>query len=95
MTNDFVKLVTVWCTSLLLMNIFYMAFAYFEINIDSVDDKSDSCIVIGVFLHYFLLTSFCLSLIISIAQYIILNRNYFIIHNLLIKSVAASSSKVF
>ena len=93
MTNDFVKVVTVWSAFLLAMNTVYLAFAFFKIDQNNLQYKRISCITIGVLLHFFLIASFSLSSVITIVQYIFLNRVFYIIHNLLAKSIVFSLGK--
>ena len=63
------KIVVLWCISLLLMNIMYLVFSFFEPS--KVETEPDSCIAVGVLLHLFLLISFCFSLCINYCQYFV------------------------
>jgi hypothetical protein len=93
MSKQYLRLVTTWCFSILFMNCFYIAFSLFKFdddvkNMDS--SRKASCIAIGVFLHYFLLMSFCFSFTISVVQYIILCRSFKIYKHILLKAIVFS-----
>ena len=97
MSKQYLKLITVWCVNLLLMNCFYIAFSLYKIDdVSSINELSNSrkasCIAIGVLLHYFLLCSFLFSLTISIVQYIILCRSFKVYKHILIKAIVFSIS---
>jgi len=78
MSQQFLKVITTWCLTLLIMNCSYIAFNFFEItDIDEMTtSQQNSCIAIGVFLHFFLIASFCLAMSISIIQYFIFFKSF-------------------
>ena len=97
MSNQFLKIITTWCLSLLIMNGAYLAFTFFDFNVE-IDQmttyQKNSCIVIGVFLHFFLIASFCFALCISIIQYFIFYKSFKIFKFIYIKAVLFSLSKL-
>ena len=90
MTNEYLKIITFWCISLLLMDSMYLAFAFFKFDDTTIDSMSGSCIAIGVLLHYFLLSSFCFSLCITTIQYLLFYKIPKIRKFLLLKSILFS-----
>jgi hypothetical protein len=94
MSKQYLKLITMWCLSIFCMNIFYIAFSFFKFDDATNAGTRASCIVIGVFLHYFLIMSFCFSFTISVVQYIILCRSFKIYKYILLKAIIFSTSKL-
>ena len=92
MSNQFLKIITTWCFALLIMNSAYIAFTVYTIDdINKLTDlQKNSCIVIGVFLHFFLIASFCLALSISIIQYFIFYKSFKIFKMIYLKAVLFS-----
>lgn len=94
MSNQFLKVITTWCFSLLAMNGAYLAFAFFDFTETSASEmttiKKNSCIAIAVILHYFLLSSFCFALSISVIQYFIFFKSFKIFKHIYIKAVTFS-----
>ena len=80
MSNQFLRIITTWCISLLFMNAAYLAFTFFDFSVDSIEDltaqQTNSCIAIGVLLHFFLIASFCFALTISFIQYFIFFKSF-------------------
>lgn len=71
MSKQLLHLITIWCFSLVGMNVFYIVMSSVGNSASSYEAlKTGSCIVIGVMLHYFLLASFFFSLSISILLYL-------------------------
>lgn len=99
MSNQFLKVITTWCFSLLAMNAAYLAFAFFDFSETKASEmttaKKNSCIAIAVILHYFLLSSFCFALSISIIQYFIFFKSFKIFKHIYVKAVAFSLGKEF
>jgi hypothetical protein len=98
MSKQYLKLITSWCISILLMNCFYIVFSLYKIddvaNVKDLDSgRQATCIAIGVILHYFLLSSFCFSFAISVVQYVILCRSFKIYKYILFKSIIFALSK--
>lgn len=75
MYNQKLKLITTWCFVLLIMNAFYIAFAYVSSNAQSYNELNtksrDVCISIGVILHFSLLSSFFFSFLITLLYYVL------------------------
>ena len=90
MTNEYLKIITFWCVSLLLMDSLYLSFAFFNFDQPTTNSMRGSCIAIGVLLHYFLLSTFCFSLCISTIQYLIFYKIPKIRKFLLLKSIIFS-----
>ncbi len=92
MSQQFLKVVTTWCFTLLIMNSSYIAFTFYEIADVSLmtTSQQNSCIIIGVFLHFFLITSFCLAMSISIIQYFIFYKSFKIFKYIYLKAVLFS-----
>lgn len=98
MSNQFLRIITTWCISLLIMNGAYIAFTFFDFNGAEIDEmktsQRNSCIIIGVFLHFFLIASFCFALCISIVQYFIFYKSFKIFKFIYLKAVMFSLSKI-
>ena len=92
MSNQFLKLITTWCFSLLSMDIVYLAFTFFKF--DSANSLTASerngCIAIGVLLHFFLICSFCFSLSITSIQYFIFHKSFKIFKFIYVKAATFS-----
>ena len=100
MSKQYLKIITVWCTSLLVMNCVYIAFALFKfddvINVNDLSEyKKSSCIAIGVLLHYFLLASFCFTFTITLIQYFIVYKSFKIFNYIFLKSLLFSFGIIF
>ena len=99
MSNEFLKLITTWCLSLLIMDLVYVALASYSFNNAALSElltvQNQSCIAIGVLLHYFLLASFCFSLSITIIQYFIFSKSFEIYKFIYLKAMAFSLSKYY
>lgn len=98
MSKQYLKIVISWCCSLLLMNCLYIAFTFYKIdNVSSIDllteSQKESCIAIGVLLHYFLVTSFCFSFCITLIQFLIIYKSFKIFKFILLKSLIFSMGK--
>jgi hypothetical protein len=98
MSQQYLKIITTWCLSLLIMNCVYIAFSFYKFDNDSIENISDSnrssCIAIGVLLHYFLLVSFFFSLSITVLQYYIIYKCFKIIRFVYLKAFVFSFGKI-
>jgi hypothetical protein len=95
MSKQYLRIVIIWCFTILVMNSTYIAFSVFDFgDVVSIDDMSSSkkasCISIGVILHFFLLSSFCFSFSITILQFCIFYRSFKVIKFVLLKAAAFS-----
>ena len=90
MSNQFLKVITTWCFSLLAMNTVYLAFNFFDFKDNMSGGEKASCIAISVVLHFFLICSFCFALTISIIQYFIFFKSFTVVKFIYIKAVAFS-----
>ncbi len=90
-TNQFLKLLTTWCLILLILNVVYIVFATYDLaSIKTNLTVKNSCIAIGVLLHYFLICAFCFSLTITSIQYVMVNKTFKIIKFIYLKSTIFS-----
>lgn len=95
MSNDYLKMITAWCFSLLVMNCVYIAFSFFKFeDIDVKESRRASCIAIGVLMHYFLLSSFCFSVCITLVQFLIVYKSFKVFRFIFIKALAFSYGKI-
>ncbi|CAF1109283.1 unnamed protein product, partial [Brachionus calyciflorus] len=94
MSKDYLRIFTFWCFSLLIMNLLFIPFSLFK-N-DKIYDKKQNlqkngtCSIIGIFIHYFLLNSFCLSFCQTLIQYSFSKYPFKIYKNLFTKSIVFS-----
>ncbi len=90
MSSEYLKTITIWCFTLLLMNVFYVAFTFYSPFETGRDEMSSSqiqtCIAIGVMLHFTLLSSFLFTLAITCIQYLIFFKSFLIYSHLFVKS---------
>lgn len=94
MSKQYLKIISCWCLTLLIMNCVYIAFSLFKFeDVDINEQKKSSCIAIGVLLHYFLLCSFCFSLCITIIQFFIIYKSFKVFRFLFIKASLFSFGK--
>ena len=98
MSKQYLKIVVAWCFALLTMNCVFLAFTFYKIdNVSSVsnltESRKESCIAIGVLLHYSLLTSFLLSFCITLIQFLIIYKSFKIFKHIFIKSIVFSMGK--
>ncbi len=74
--------------SLLAMNVLYLLFSFLTWNTNLA-----MCMVVGILLHYFLLSSFAWMLCFSILQYLTFNKVLFVIKRFYLKSALFSFCK--
>ncbi|RNA36634.1 G-coupled receptor -like protein [Brachionus plicatilis] len=85
MFDYYIEILICLSISLFLLNLFYVIFSFLK-----WDENSNSCMTIGVLLHYFLLGSFSWMLSLSILQYFTFNRIFVTIQNYFIKALIFS-----
>ncbi|RNA17969.1 adhesion G- coupled receptor G7 [Brachionus plicatilis] len=96
MIKEYLFLFIIWCISLLIMNIIYIIFGFTKREYDFFPNRNDpdlsitKCMVIGPLLHFFLLNSFCLSISISIIQFLFIHKSLNSFKYLAIKSLVPS-----
>lgn len=95
MSKQYLKIVIVWCCSLLMMNCMFLAFTFYKIDqVATISDLSDSqessCIAIGVLLHYSLIASFCFSFCITLVQFLIIYKSFKVFKFIFLKSLVFS-----
>jgi hypothetical protein len=92
MSKQYLKTITTWCSTLLIMNIFYVAFTFFTFDsiYEMTSNQKSSCIAIGVILHFTLLSSFLFTFTITITQYLIFFKNFLIYSQIFPKSCSFS-----
>jgi hypothetical protein len=97
MSKQFLSVITTWCFSILAMNVFYIVFAVVSNKPSTYDELKTqyktTCITVGVFLHYFLLSSFFFSFSITVVQYILLVKMGTFIKYIYWKAVVFSFGK--
>jgi hypothetical protein len=92
MSNQFLRLLTTWCFTILILDATYLAFTFFNYN-NLSDSNRSSCIAIAVIMHFFLICSFCFSLSITIIQYFIFYKSFKIFKFIYWKAVSFSLCK--
>lgn len=85
MFDYYIQILVSLSASLLAMNILYIIFSFLKWNTDL-----ELCMIVGVLLHYFLLSSFAWMLCFSVLQYLTFNRVLFVINNYYFKSAIFS-----
>ena len=92
MSKQYLKTITTWCSTLLIMNIFYVAFTFFTFDsiYEMTSKQKNSCIAISVILHFTLLASFLFTFTITITQYLIFFKNFLIYSQIFLKSCSFS-----
>jgi len=86
------SVITTWFFILLVLNCVYLAFNFFDFQENMPEWKVNSCIAIGVLLHYFLICSFCLALSISFLQYYLYFKSFRMLKWIFVKAILFSFS---
>lgn len=90
MFDYYVEILVSLSASLLAMNVLYLVFSVLTWQSDLI-----VCMITGVFLHYFLLSSFSWMLCFSILQYLTFNKVLFVINKYYLKSAIFSLSNLY
>ncbi|CAF1044931.1 unnamed protein product [Brachionus calyciflorus] len=91
MSKDFLNIFSTWCLTLLIMNCVYLGFTFFKFEqVDTNLTTRASCITIGVLLHFFLLSSFCLSFCLNFIQFLIIYKSFKVFRYLFLISTTIS-----
>jgi hypothetical protein len=92
MSKQYLKCITTWCFSLAFMDIMYLVFQFHTINdLNSLNSNEiNSCITIGVLLHFSLLSSFFFSLSICAIQYFLFNKCFKVYKFIYLKAILFS-----
>ncbi len=92
MSRQLMNVITTWFFNLVVLNCVYLAFNFFEYRDDMSQATKNSCIAIGVLLHYFLICSFCLALSISFLQYYLYFKSFRMLNFIFLKAILFSFS---
>ncbi len=96
-SRQYLKIITTWCFTIFALDSVYIGFSFYGFNGSAASSlttsQRNSCITIGVLLHYFLLTTFFFSLSITIIQYLIFYHSFKIFKFIYLKAAGFSFGK--
>ncbi len=91
MSRQYLKIITTWCLTIFAMDSVYIAFTFYNFKSTTLTtSQTNSCITIGVLLHYFMLSTFFYSLTITIIQYLIFYHSFKIFKYVYLKATVFS-----